>query len=94
MSGEQWNSYEFIRPPEVLCQFMNQRGEIFVAKPSNLHPEFNVAGLKWRLTGIARTYLDSLAPEVRAQIESTSTALYGNILGGAIFQGIGANLGL
>ena len=68
-----WNNYEYQRPPNVLCQFWREGWDHpVIANPSELRPEMNIVGLKWRLTGIGRVYLDSVSPQVRAQIEPES----------------------
>lgn len=45
-------------PPDALCQFKQGReeneGEPWIGCGRDFHPEFNVAYLKWRYTGIAR----------------------------------------
>jgi hypothetical protein len=57
-----WNDYMYTFPPEnILLQFKIENSEFpstwlgYSHSPS----EFNVAGLKWRLTGIGKRQLDS-----------------------------------
>ena len=59
-----WYAYIYGAPPkDALCQF-KQDVEGYIGGPwvgysSDFSPEFNVAYLKWRLTGIARMQLES-----------------------------------
>lgn len=45
-------------PPNALCQFKQDmeelRDKVWVGYSRDFRPEFNVANLKWRYTGIAR----------------------------------------
>lgn len=45
-------------PPDALCQFKQgieeDEGHSWIGYSRDFHPEFNVAYLKWRYTGIAR----------------------------------------
>lgn len=53
---EGWFDYINGRPPEkALCQFkLHDDGVPWVGYITDLHPQFNAAYLKWRLTGIAK----------------------------------------
>ena len=53
---EGWVDYINCSPKkDVLCQFkQHEDGIPWVGYSSEFHPEFNVAYLKWRLTGIAK----------------------------------------
>ena len=72
MNGLDWTSYAFqLPPPTLLCQFRREgQGQAgwFVGYAKDFSPEFNVANLEWRLTGIARVQLDQMPPEIRAQV--------------------------
>jgi hypothetical protein len=43
--------------PDLMLQFRNSHGT-FIGRRADFHPEFNVWGLQWRLTGIARWQLE------------------------------------
>jgi hypothetical protein len=72
MNGEDWTDYNFQpAPSNLLCQFqrIDERGCLrFVGFAKDMLPEFNIARLQWKLTGIAREQLDRMPPEVRAQV--------------------------
>ncbi len=69
MNGEDWTSYEFQPAPRtLLCQFRRKDGFAYTGYAEDFYPEFNVAGLEWKLTGIAKEQLDRMPPEVRAQV--------------------------
>lgn len=76
-----WKNYEYNRPPcGVLVQIWRYEWESpSVVVSGFLHPEMNVNGLYWRLTGIGRMYLDSLPYEVSSQMEATNG--FGNAYG-------------
>lgn len=64
LDRESWTEYDFQRPPDVLCKFWNSNTyRTFIAKPSDFSPEFNVAGLYWKLTGIGREQLTGHAQD-------------------------------
>ncbi len=57
--SEGWHDYSVNPPPPyALCQFKQGReeneGEPWVGYQKDFRPEFNVAYLKWRYTGIAK----------------------------------------
>lgn len=60
--SEGWNDYMYSFPPEnVLLQFKQQRSEITAqvwTGYADFPYEFNVANLKWRLTGIGKHQLE------------------------------------
>lgn len=98
MAPEGWTSYELRRPPDVLCKFCYGKVDIpIVCKPSELHPQINMSGLLWQLTGIGREYLESLSPEARMQVVAISgwygpSGFWASMLGdnaglGASYQG-------
>lgn len=69
MPGEDWASYELQPAPrDLLCQFRRQDGFAFTGYAKDFFPEFNVAGLEWKLTGIAKEQLERMPPEVRVQV--------------------------
>jgi hypothetical protein len=65
MNGETWTQYA-LQPPsrDLLCQFRRHADQgpagWFVAYARDFRPEFNISGLEWRLTGIAREELDRM----------------------------------
>ena len=63
----EWRNYESIRPAQDLPILLNRAEGVFYAK--DLDPAMNVAGLQWKPTGIYRTEMDEVLPEVRAQRE-------------------------
>ena len=79
MNGEDWTSYEFQPAPSMLlCQFRRRDGLFQFSHTGfakDFLPEFNVAGLEWNLTGIAREQLERMSPEARAQVMS-QTGMY------------------
>jgi hypothetical protein len=69
MNGINWTSYEFQRAPRtLLCQFRRKDGFAHTGYAKDFQPEFNIAGLEWRLTGIARTELEGMPEETRQQV--------------------------
>ena len=73
MNGETWTSYELQSAPRnLLCQFRRKDNEHitwqFVGYAKDLHPEFDISGLEWQLTGIAREALDRMPEAVRQQV--------------------------
>jgi hypothetical protein len=55
-SGWKWYVEE-VPPRDVLVRFSNEyNGKQWTGYARELHPEFNVAHLLWKLTGIARTH--------------------------------------
>ena len=61
--SEGWIPYELQSPPPVLCQFKRTNGAIFLVNPTSFDPAFNVAGLRWELTGIGREELERIGAE-------------------------------
>ena len=51
-----WYPYGYDGPPkDKLLQFYQPTtGQVWVGYRAELHPEFNIANLKWRLTGIGK----------------------------------------
>lgn len=70
MTGEDWTNYATTPAPRtLLCQFRRKdRYFNHVGFAKDFLPEFNVAGLEWRLTGIAKEQLDRMPEEVRTRI--------------------------
>ena len=73
MNGDDWTCYEFQPAPrDLLCQFRRKDTQYvtwqFVGFARDFLPEFNVYGLEWKLTGIAREQLDQMPAAVRAQV--------------------------
>ena len=70
MNGLDWTDYMFQPAPRsLLCQFRRKEwAEIHVGYAKDFRPEFNVAGLEWKLTGIAREQLDQMPATVRTQV--------------------------
>jgi hypothetical protein len=64
MTGLNWTNYAtHSAPSSLLCQFRRQDGAYswqFIGYARDFLPEFNVAGLEWMLTGIAREELDRM----------------------------------
>jgi hypothetical protein len=81
MTGLDWTSYEAQPAPrDLLCQFRRQDGKYlweFVGYAKDFLPEFDIAGLKWRLTGIAREELDGMTPEEREKALSRHPVMVG-----------------
>ena len=71
MTGIEWTDYQFQPAPRtLLCQFRRTgQGQAgwFVTYAKDFLPEFNVANLEWRLTGIAREALEGMPEAVRQQ---------------------------
>lgn len=66
MDAEGWTDYFLCRPPRVLCLFSREgHTETFVALPSEFRPEFNVAGLRWKLTGVGKVALERIPVRAR-----------------------------
>ena len=56
-----WHDYIYSSPPrDVLCKFSRDTGSTWMGYARDFHPEFNVAGLCWRLTGIGKHQLGLL----------------------------------
>ncbi len=69
MPGEDWTSYELHSAPRgLLCQFRRQDGFAFTGYAKDFFPEFNVAGLEWKLTGIAKEQLERMPEAVLRQM--------------------------
>lgn len=69
MNGEDWTEYTFQPAPRtLLCQFRREGQPVYVGYAKDFPPEFNVAGLEWKLTGIAREQLDRMPEEVGRQV--------------------------
>ena len=69
MNGETWTSYEFQRAPtDFLCQFRREDGFTHIGYAKDFLPEFNISGLEWKLTGIAREQLDGMPEEFKRQV--------------------------
>lgn len=69
MNGDDWTDYTWQPAPQfLLCQFRRKDGFAHTGYAKDFCPEFNVAGLEWKLTGIAREQLDQMSPEARAQM--------------------------
>src|ERR1700731_377956 len=70
MTGDDWTDYSTQPAPRtLLCQF--RRGDKFfnyVAYAKDFDPAFNIAGLEWKLTGIAREQLDWMSEAMRRQV--------------------------
>ena len=96
MNGEDWTSYEFqSAPPSILCQFRRKDGQhtmVFTDYAKNFYPEFNVSGLEWKLTGIAREELEGMSPEWRAQVMSPVTSPWMQQLLGSVSEGVANSL--
>jgi hypothetical protein len=84
MTGLDWTSYEAQPAPRtLLCQFRRQDGKHlreFVGYAKDFLPEFDIAGLKWRLTGIAREELDGMPEAVREQVMPPTNTQWLNVL--------------
>lgn len=70
MTGEDWTDYTTIPAPKtLLCQFRRKdRFLNHVGFAKDFLPEFNVVGLEWKLTGIAREQLDRMPEEVKQRM--------------------------
>jgi hypothetical protein len=72
MIGLAWTNYVYHPAPRsLLCQFRRQDGDYlwqFVGYAKDFLSVFNVAGLEWKLTGIARVELDRMPDEQRRQM--------------------------
>lgn len=105
MIPEGWIPYESRRPPSgILCEFArlvetdqspghSQEQGKWVGFAGDLHPQSNICGLYWRLTGIGREYLDSLSPRARMQ-EDPPQQLMGGQGGGCWNALLGPAAGL
>lgn len=88
MNGETWTNYIMQPAPRtLLCQFRREDGFTHVGYAKDFLPEFNISGLEWKLTGIAREELDRMPLEVRRRAMPLSASC-----GWA--QGLSANSGL
>jgi hypothetical protein len=69
MYGEDWTPSEIQpAPKELLCQFRRRDGFSHTGYARDFMPEFNVAGLEWKLTGIGREELDRMPDKVKFQL--------------------------
>lgn len=69
MNEFDWTDYTATPAPRtLLCQFRRRDGFAHTGYAKDFLPEFNVAGLEWRLTGIARTELEGMPEETRQQV--------------------------
>jgi hypothetical protein len=84
MNGEDWTDYVFQSAPRtLLCQFRRKEwSKVHVGYAKDFPPESNIAGLEWKLTGIAREQLDHMPPEVKRQMmpEYSTWTLLGRLM--------------
>ena len=64
-----WTQWLYRDPPfGVLIQIFREGWKKpTITKREDIHPEADVCGLYWRLTGIGREYLDNLPPGIAQQ---------------------------
>lgn len=94
MTGEDWTNYITVPAPRtLLCQFRRKdRYFNHVGFAKDFLPEFNVAGLEWKLTGIAKEQLDRMPEEVRRQVMSEVNG-WANSLIAQSGQGLSSQIG-
>jgi len=69
MIGKDWTSCDrHSAPPQLLCMFRRAEWrQPGIGYACEFSPEFNVAGLEWKLTGIAKEALAGMSPEAQAR---------------------------
>ena len=61
MTLDGWTSYAYKSAPHVLCQFWREGWDSTrIFNIADGGPEFNVAGLYWKMTGIGKEQFDLL----------------------------------
>ena len=70
MIGLDWTDYVYHPAPRsLLCQFRRYGdGPVQIAYAKDFSSYFNVAGLEWKLTGIARMELDRMTDEQKRKM--------------------------
>lgn len=69
MHGDTWTEYTIQpAPPNLLCQFRRKDGFAHTGYAKDFLPEFDIAGLQWKLTGIAREQWDRMPDRVKQQV--------------------------
>jgi hypothetical protein len=91
-----WTNYAYQRPPRgILCVFeRRQRTEQSPEYPQvtqrfvdvdDFDPQFNIAYLHWKMTGIGREQWDAMPGQVRAQIERPALGSFQQMANAVMF---------